>query len=71
MKELIRTNDMVLLSSLKAALACERIEVFEFDGQISDVYGGIEAFQRRLMVLEKDVNAAQQVVRAVCPELIE
>jgi len=71
MKELIRTNDIVLISSLKAALASEGIEVFEFDGQISAVYGGIEAFQRRLMILEDDMSVAQQVVRAVCPEFLE
>jgi hypothetical protein len=65
MVELMRTGDPVLLSALKAALAGERIEVFEFDGPLADLHMG---FPRRLMVRDEDLMAAREVVRAICPE---
>lgn len=68
MKELLRTTDIVVISALKAALSAEGVEVFEFDGDISTTYAGIDSFPRRLMVLAEDYESAAEVARAVCPD---
>ncbi len=64
MVELMRTENPVLLSAVKAALAALRIDVFEFDGPIADLYVGY-FFPRRLMVHEDDLDAARDVVAAL------
>jgi hypothetical protein len=71
MKELIRTTDIVVMSALKAALSAEGIEAFEFDGDISSTYGGIDPFPRRLMVLAEDYEPATEVARAICPDYVQ
>ncbi len=65
MRELLQTNDLALLSALKAALASERIACVEFDDHLAGLYGGI--FQRRLMVDDDDLEAAKEVLRALSP----
>jgi hypothetical protein len=67
MQELIRSADLVLISALKAALSAEGIPVFEFDGDIASIYGGLDAMPRRLMVLGEDFESAASVVTAMCP----
>ncbi len=66
MRELLQTNDLALLSALKAALASERIACVEFDDHLAGLYGGI--FERRLMVDDDDLKAATEVLRAISPE---
>ena len=66
MRELLQTNDVALLSALKAALASEGIAHVEFDDQIAGLYGGI--FARRLMVDDDDLDAANEVLRALSPD---
>lgn len=68
MKEVIRSTNLVVLSALQAALTAEGIEVFEFDGDISSTYAGIDTFPRRLMVRAEDLEAATEVARAICPD---
>ena len=68
MEELIRSTGLVVISALKAALSAEGIMVFEFDGDLSSVYGGIEPFPRRLMVRGEDIAPATEVAKAICPE---
>jgi len=68
MKELLRTNDLVVISALKAALSAEGIQVFEIDGDISSAYGGIDTFPRRLMVREEEHGEALSVAKVICPE---
>lgn len=65
MIELLRTENPVLMSVLKAALADAGIEAFEFDGPISDIYGAV--FPRRLMVHEDDLAAARTVAAGLAP----
>ena len=65
MRELLQTNDLALLSALKAALASERIPCVEFDDHFAGLYGGI--FQRRLMVDDDDLEAAKEVLRSFSP----
>ena len=63
MIELLRTTDIVLVSFVEAALKAEGIESLVFDAAISAVEGGINAFPRRIMVLEEDRSSAVSVLR--------
>ncbi len=66
MIELLRSENPVLISALKAALADVRIQVYEFDGAWADTYAGLTP--RRLMVAEEDLGKARSVAREICPE---
>jgi hypothetical protein len=58
MKEVLRTNDLVLLSYATHVLAEAGIEAVVFDAHMSAVEGSIGAFPRRLMVQDDDVRKA-------------
>jgi hypothetical protein len=64
MKELIRTNDIVFLSWVQAALANEGIEALVFDQYVSAVEGSIGALPRRVMVVDEDFSRAQAIIKA-------
>ncbi|MBI3453927.1 MAG: DUF2007 domain-containing protein [Rhodospirillales bacterium] len=64
MKELLRTNDPVLLSWLDALLADSGIEAVILDAYTSSVEGSISAIPRRLMVADDDWAAASRVLAA-------
>jgi hypothetical protein len=52
MRELVVTNDLVLISYVEALLAEEGIEAAVFDRNISLMEGSIGAFPRRVVVPE-------------------
>ncbi|MGE3873603.1 MAG: DUF2007 domain-containing protein [Parvibaculaceae bacterium] len=58
MKEVLRTNDLVLLSYATHVLAEAGIEAHVFDAHMSAVEGSIGAFPRRLMVQDEDIGKA-------------
>ena len=58
MKEVLRTNDLVLLSYATHVLAEAGIEAQVFDAHMSAVEGSIGAFPRRLMVPDEDIAKA-------------
>lgn len=63
MIELIRTDDPVLLSWLRARLDEEGIEALVFDGHTSSVYPGLmDAVAKRVMVGEDDETRARAIV---------
>jgi hypothetical protein len=62
MKEVIRTNDMVKLSWLRALLADAGIETFLLDQHTSVLEGSAGAIPRRLMVDEADYERAVAVL---------
>lgn len=64
MKELVRTNDPVLLSWLQALLADAGIDAVVLDTHMSIVEGSIAAIPRRLMVADEDHGAARRLVEA-------
>ena len=66
MIELLRTEDPVLMSAMKAALDEAGIGAFEFDGPIADIYGAV--FPRRLMIHEDDLRAARRIVADLAPD---
>lgn len=63
MKELLRTNDPVLLSFATALLAEQRIEAVVLDGHTSILEGSIGAIQRRLMVRDEDLVRARRLLK--------
>ena len=62
MKELLRTNDPVLLSWLDVLLRDAGIESVVFDTHTSILEGSANAIPRRLMVIDDDLEAARQLL---------
>ncbi|MGE4245899.1 MAG: DUF2007 domain-containing protein [Parvibaculaceae bacterium] len=65
MREVLRTNDLVLLSYALHVLAEAGIEGRVFDGHMSAVEGSIGAFPRRLMVDEAEFGQARRALEPV------
>jgi len=65
MKELLRTNDLVRLTWLEAALAETGIKTFVLDSHTSVIEGSIGALPRRIMVSDADFERACALLRAV------
>lgn len=63
MKEILRTNDPVLLSALQAALAGAGIEAIVFDAYTSIAEGSLGVLPRRLMVPDDDAAQAERILR--------
>jgi hypothetical protein len=63
MKELLRSTDPTVIAFATALLSGEDIECFELDVNISNLYGGIDIFPRRLMVRTDDYEDAAVVMR--------
>jgi hypothetical protein len=62
MKELLRTNDPVLISWLQALLRDDGIESFVFDAYMSILEGSAGAIPRRLIVIDEDLEIARKIV---------
>ncbi len=62
MIELMRTNDLVLLSFAAAVLRDAGLAPIELDGHMSVLDGSIPALQRRLMASEAEAERALQVL---------
>lgn len=68
MRELVRTNDMVLISWAEAILADLGIPCVVLDSHMSVVEGSLGILPRRLMVDREDFDAAQRGLRAAHPD---
>ncbi|MFN4089658.1 MAG: DUF2007 domain-containing protein [Alphaproteobacteria bacterium] len=62
MRELVRSNDVVFLSWLIAAMRAEGIEAVVLDAHTSIVEGSIGAIPRRVMVVEEDYRRARSLL---------
>jgi hypothetical protein len=62
MRELLRSNDLVVLSWAQALLAAEAIPCVLLDDHVSGVEGSIGAIPRRLMVEERDLATAERLL---------
>lgn len=62
MKELVRTNDPVLISWLTVALRDQAIEAVVLDTHTAILEGSIGAIQRRVMVADADFFMASRVL---------
>jgi hypothetical protein len=65
MKEVLRTNDLVLLSYATHVLAEAGIAAVVFDAHMSAVEGSIGAFPRRLMVQDDEIAQALRMLSNV------
>lgn len=63
MVELLRTNDIVLLSFVRALLEGEGIKPIGLDEHASVMDGSIAAIRRRIMVDDKDADRARRVLK--------
>ena len=62
MRELVTSNDPVLLNYLQVLLNDAGIEVSVFDGNMSAVQGMLGAVQQRLAVAEEDWAQARRLL---------
>mgnify|MGYP002400062173 CR=1 FL=1 len=62
MKELMRTNDIVLLGAAEALLKAADIPCFVADAHMSILEGSIGAFQRRLLVADDEEARARRLL---------
>ncbi len=62
MRELVRTNDAVLLSAIEALLSSARIAHMIVDQNMSVLEGSIGIFPRRILVGEDEFAAARQLL---------
>jgi hypothetical protein len=62
MKELVKTNNPVLLSWIQSLLRQEGIESFVFDSHMSVLEGSANAIPRRLMVIDEEYDLARKAM---------
>jgi hypothetical protein len=63
MIELLRSNDVVLMSYVRALLEGENIPLIELDQHASVMDGSVAMVQRRLMVDDDDERQARRVLQ--------
>lgn len=62
MRELVRTNDAVLISAIEALLRGAGIEHLIVDQNMSVLEGSIGIFPRRILVGEDELSAARRLL---------
>lgn len=62
MEELLRTNDLVLISAVEAILAQAGVRVFVADAHASVMDGSLGMLPRRVMIARDDAEAARAVL---------
>lgn len=68
MRDVLKTNDPVLLDFAQVLLADAGIEAVVFDTHMSIMDGSMGFMPRRLMVADEDHARAQKVLREALPE---
>jgi Putative prokaryotic signal transducing protein len=68
MREVLKTNDAVLLNFAEALLSDAGIHALVFDGHMSIMDGSLGILPRRLMVSEEDFNRARTVLENALPD---
>ena len=63
MKELLRTNDLVLISAIEAMLKSEQFTYFVADQFTSAAEGSLGFLPRRIMVAEDELDEARLMLR--------
>jgi hypothetical protein len=63
MRELIRTNDAVLITAIEALLSGAQIEHMVVDRNMSVMEGSIGIFPRRILVDEHQFDAARKLLQ--------
>ena len=68
MKELKRTNDLILISRIKCILNEANIRYEIFDAHASIIEGSIDAIQKRIVVSDYDFNFSQKLIQDLTNE---
>jgi len=63
MRELVRTNDAVLISAIEALLRSAHIDHMVVDQNMSVLEGSIGIFPRRILVGEDHADAARRLLQ--------
>jgi len=73
MEELLRTNDLVLISFVEALLREAEIHALVVDQNMSVIEGSLGILPRRVLVTDDDIAAARQLLEdaGVGPELVK
>jgi len=61
-RELLRTNDAVLLSAVEALLKAAQIDHMVTDRNMSVLEGSIGIFMRRVLVADEELEAARRLL---------
>ena len=64
MKELIRTNDLILISRIQSILNDAFIHYDLLDTHASIIEGSINAIQKRIVVSDNDFKRSQNLIQA-------
>lgn len=70
MRDVLKTNDMVLLNFAEAVLSNAGIEAVVFDGHMSVMDGSLGILPRRLMVADEDHGRAMAVLSDAVPHAV-
>ena len=70
MREVLKTNDAVLLNFAEALLADAGIQAVVFDTHMSIMDGSLGVLPRRLMVAEADYASATAVLAGALPGVV-
>jgi hypothetical protein len=62
LKELVRTNDMVLITLIEALLKEQSIEYIVLDQNMSVLEGSIGILPRRIMTVNDDYDQARRIL---------
>ena len=65
MKELIRTNDLILISRIQSILINATIHYELLDVYASTVEGSINAIQKRIVVSNYDFKQSKKLVQSI------
>lgn len=63
MKEIVRTNDAVLVSAVESLLRAAAIECWVLDQNMSVLEGSLGVLPRRVLVPDEEVEAARALLR--------
>ena len=70
MRDVLKTNDMVLLNFAEAVLSDAGIEAVVFDGHMSVMDGSLGILPRRLMVADEDYGRAVRLLSEAVPHAV-
>ena len=70
MRDVLKTNDAVLLNFVEALLADAGIPTVVFDTHMSIMDGSLGVLPRRLMVPEEDYTRAKSVLTGALPGVV-
>ena len=65
MKELIRTNDLILISRIRSMLNHAAIQYALLDTHASNIEGSIIAIQKRIVVSNEDFKHSQKLIQTL------